>query len=146
MGLERGMKQQDYQRQYYQLRKARGCFDCGKPKRSESTRCHQCARDHAAKAKELYDTNQVTKMKQEPKPKTVVDDEIITAVKPKRVGLKKIKSSKSTGDKIHKAAISRGLAATKGAYNHKTAKAIFLRVNQLSEKFVSPFGLGLGEL
>jgi hypothetical protein len=55
MGLERGMKQQDYQRRYYQLRKSRGCFDCGKPKRQDSTRCHQCARDHAAKAKEQYE-------------------------------------------------------------------------------------------
>jgi uncharacterized membrane protein YvbJ len=49
------MTQQDYQRQYYQLRKARGCFDCGKPKRHDSTRCHQCARDHAAKSKEQYE-------------------------------------------------------------------------------------------
>jgi hypothetical protein len=49
------MTQQDYQRRYYELRKARGCFDCGKPKRPDSTRCHQCARDHAAKAKEIYE-------------------------------------------------------------------------------------------
>lgn len=139
------MKQQDYQRQYYQLRKARGCFDCGKAKRPEATRCHQCARDHAAKAKEQYDTGKEAHMKLDSILRDIAHDKtkIDTA---KRGECKKITSSKSTGNKIHKAAVSRGLAATKGAYNHKTAKAIFLRVNQLSEKFVSPFGLGLGEL
>jgi hypothetical protein len=49
------MTQQDYQRRYYELRKLRGCFDCGGPKQPNSTRCHRCARDHAAKAKELYE-------------------------------------------------------------------------------------------
>ena len=52
------MTRQDYQRRYYELRKASGCFDCGKPKQLNSTRCQLCARDHAARAKELYDIKQ----------------------------------------------------------------------------------------
>jgi len=122
------MKQQDYQRQYYQLRKARGCFDCGKAKRPDSTRCHQCARDHAAKAKELYDTGKEAHMKLDSTLRDIAHDKT-KLNKAERGKCKKITSNREAEEKLNKA-----------------ARKVFLRVNQLSEKFVSPFGLGLGEL
>jgi hypothetical protein len=141
--------QSQYQRQYYELRKTRGCFYCGKPKPQKATRCHQCARDHAARAKELYDIKQGANMKRESKAPSGAQDKI-TPDKPKRGrgdrGKGKITSNRDAEEKLNKAAVARGLGMTRKTHSHKTARAVFLRVNQLSEKFVSPFGLGLGEL
>ena len=143
------MTQAQYQRRYYELRKTRGCFDCGKPKGASGTRCHQCARDHAARAKELYDMKKGTDMKRESKAPNSAQDEI-TRDKPERGrgdrGKGKITCNRDAEEMLNKAAVRRGLGVTRKTHSHKTARAVFLRVNQLSEKFVSPFGLGLGEL
>ena len=143
------MTQAQYQRRYYELRKTRGCFDCGKPKGASGTRCHQCARDHAARAKELYDMEKGTDMKQESKAPNGAQGKI-THNKPKQAkggrGKGKITSNADAEKKLNEAAVERGLGVTRKTHSHKTARAVFLRVNQLSEKFVSPFGLGLGEL
>jgi hypothetical protein len=49
------MSAREYQRDYYLRRKARGCVDCGRCKGRAATRCHDCARIHAAQAKERYE-------------------------------------------------------------------------------------------
>ena len=50
------MKQRDYQRRYYEQRKAKGCFDCGEPKGKGSTltRCSKCKKAHRQNSNEQY--------------------------------------------------------------------------------------------
>jgi hypothetical protein len=88
-------------------------------------------------------------MKRESTPLNIAEDKS-TPNKMKRgrgdPGKWKITSNKDAEEKLNNAAVSRGLGVTKKTHSHKTQRSIFLRVNQLSEKFVTPFGLGLGEL
>jgi len=53
------MKQRDYQRRYYEQRKAKGCVDCGRATTKSASRCSCCARTHAAQAKERYQRSKV---------------------------------------------------------------------------------------
>jgi hypothetical protein len=48
------MTQRDYQRQYYQRRKGRGCIDCGSAKIATETRCMECVKIHRKTNNQRY--------------------------------------------------------------------------------------------
>jgi hypothetical protein len=48
------MTQRDYQRQYYQRRKGRGCIDCRCEKLETQTRCKECAKIHRQNSNLTY--------------------------------------------------------------------------------------------
>ena len=48
------MTQRDYQRQYYEQRKGRGCIDCRCEKLETQTRCKDCVKIHRKTNNQRY--------------------------------------------------------------------------------------------